>query len=69
MIDAAPRATVGRLAPVLCALCGHPVSHYDPTVLGAKAGGMCTRDSCIKDRRTGKPRQVYTFCVIVKDDI
>lgn len=50
-----------RLTPVCCALCGHPVSHADPRVPGAVAGGMCTRATCVKDPKTGKPRQVYTF--------
>lgn len=50
-----------RLAPVLCALCGHPVSHTDPSVRGAVAGGMCMRTSCRKDPKTAKDRQVFTF--------
>lgn len=55
------RFAKARLAPVSCALCGHPVSHADPRVPGALAGGMCMRDSCLTDPRTGKPRQVFTF--------
>ncbi len=71
MIDA-PVVTVERwekprLVSVACALCGHPVSHYDPSVSGSKAGGMCCRDSCVKDKRTGKPRQVFTFHVVCRD--
>lgn len=59
---------VERLSPVLCVLCGHPVSHYDRGVPGSKAGGMCTRASCLKDR-TGKPQRVYTFHVVMKDKL
>lgn len=66
MIDTASRPMVERLSPVLCVLCGHPVSHYDRGVPGAKAGGMCTRASCLKDR-TGKPQRVYTFEVVRRD--
>ena len=58
-----PLAPVGRheearLTPVLCAECGHPVSHMDPRVLGALAGGMCTR--CRRDRN-GIEKRVYTY--------
>ena len=53
-----------RLTPVLCAECGHPVCHYDRTVAGALAGGICTRSTCVKDRKTGKPRQVFTYAVV-----
>lgn len=72
MIDAArPMVAVerhekARLAPVLCAMCGHPVSHTDPRVPGAVSGGMCMRDTCVKDQRTGKPRQVFTFHRVVE---
>lgn len=53
-----------RLAPVLCAECGFPVSHFDPRVTGAKAGGMCTRATCVVDRKTGKKKTVYTYAVV-----
>lgn len=53
-----------RLAPVLCALCNHPVSHFDPSVSRAKAGGMCMRSTCLVDPKTGKKRQVHTFYVV-----
>jgi len=58
VIDASVRPMVARLAPVLCAECGHPVSHMDPRVPGALAGGMCTR--CRTDRQ-GNPKRVYTY--------
>ncbi len=57
-----------RLAPVLCAVCGKPIGHFDPTVIGAKAGGLCLRSSCTRDPRTGKPRQIWTYNRIVSDD-
>jgi hypothetical protein len=56
------RSSKARLAPVLCALCQHPVSHMDQGVQGARAGGLCTRCRRGKD---GKPREVYTFEVVV----
>ena len=65
MIETSPvRPMVERLSPVLCALCKHPVAHMDHGVPGAKAGGLCTR--CTKNDKTGKPREVYTFEVVVK---
>ncbi len=67
MIDTPTSLRAPRMAAVLCALCGHPVSHTDPRVAGAVAGGMCMNDSCIKDKRTGKPRQVFTFNRLVTD--
>jgi hypothetical protein len=49
-----------RLAAVLCALCGYPVSHMTK-VTNALAGGICTREECRKNRKTGKDREVFTF--------
>jgi hypothetical protein len=52
------RSSKSRLAPVLCTLCGHPVSHMDPTVAKAVAGGVCTR--CKRDKN-GDRERVFTF--------
>jgi hypothetical protein len=52
------RSSTSRLAPVFCTLCGHPVSHMDPTVARAVAGGMCTH--CKKDKN-GDRERVFTF--------
>jgi hypothetical protein len=68
MIDAPPVRPSGPLvAPVLCAECGKPVSHMDARVRGALAGGMCTSDTCVKDRKTGRPKRVYTYNRIAAD--
>lgn len=49
------------LATVTCALCGQPVAHMSK-VTASLAGGMCTRESCVKDPKSpDKRRQVYTF--------
>ena len=67
MIDTPP-VSRPKLAAVPCAICGHPVSHTDPRVPGALAGGMCMRSTCVKDPKTSKPRQVFTFVRLVEDD-
>lgn len=56
-----------RLSPVACAECGLPVAHMDAGVRGALAGGMCTNDVCTKDRRTGRPKRVYTYVRIATE--
>lgn len=56
-----------RLSPVLCAECNKPVAHMDATVRGALAGGMCTSETCVKDRKTGRPKRVYTYTRIAHD--
>ena len=61
------RPAVGRLVAIACAECGWPGAHFDGTVRGALAGGMCTRDTCVKDRKTGKPKRVYTYVRVAKD--
>ena len=66
MIETPLRAD-NRLSPVRCAECGHPVAHTDRRVPEAVAGGMCTRGTCVKDPRTGKPRQVFTYHVVKQD--
>lgn len=48
-----------------CALCSLPVCHYDPTVIGSRVGGLCSRATCRTDPRNGMRRQVYTFAVVV----
>ena len=53
------------LVALPCALCGLPVCHYDPTVIGSRIGGLCPRPKCRVDRRDGTKRQVYTFAVVV----
>lgn len=53
----AERSSKARLAPVLCALCHHPVAHMDQAVQGALAGGLCTRH---RDKN-GDREKVYTF--------
>jgi hypothetical protein len=60
--DPSPKA---RLAPVRCAECGHPVCHLDRRVVGALAGGLCTR--CRKDSQ-GREKRVYTYAVVVTSD-
>jgi hypothetical protein len=59
-----PTLTDG-LVSLPCAICGFPVSHYDPTVIGSRVGGLCSRASCRTDSRNGTRRQVYTFAVVV----
>jgi hypothetical protein len=63
-VDVRAAQRKARLAPVRCALCGYPVSHYDARVVGAKAGGICMRATCRVNPRTGKPREVFTFEVV-----
>jgi len=48
-----------------CALCGFPVAHYDPTIIGSRVGGLCSRATCRTDPRNGTRRQVYTFAIVV----
>ena len=48
-----------------CALCGLPVCHYDPTIIGSRVGGLCSRATCRTDPRNGTRRQVYTFAIVV----
>ena len=52
MLDTA-RTMHERLSPILCGRCGHPVAHLNKRIVGAEAGGMCTR--CTRDAVTGKP--------------
>jgi hypothetical protein len=53
------------LVALPCALCGLPVCHYDPTIIGSRVGGLCSRTSCRTDPRNGMRRQVYTFAIVV----
>ena len=53
------------LVALPCALCSLPVCHYDPTVIGSRVGGLCSRTSCRTDSRNGTRRQVYTFAIVV----
>lgn len=55
-----------KLVTIKCALCGMPVAQMS-RVNDVMAGGMCTRDTCVRDQRTGKPRQVYTFHRLVNE--
>jgi len=58
-------AELTGLQALPCALCGLPVCHYDPTVIGSRVGGLCSRTSCRTDSRNGTRRQVYTFAIVV----
>ena len=53
------------LVALPCALCGLPVCHYDPTIIGSRVGGLCSRATCRTDPRNGTRRQVYTFAIVV----
>ena len=58
-------AGADSLIALPCALCSLPVCHYDPTIIGSRVGGLCSRATCRTDPRNGMRRQVYTFAVVV----
>ena len=58
---------LSRLSPIHCAECNWPVAHLDARVRGALAGGMCTRDTCVRDRKTGLAKRVYTYHRVPSD--
>jgi hypothetical protein len=62
MIDAGlTQPMITRLSPIRCGRCGWPVSHMNKAVVGAEAGGLCTR--CTKDEQ-GKRIFVYTYLAV-----
>ena len=55
------------LATIRCALCNQPIAQMS-RVTAALAGGMCTRESCVKDERhPDRKRQVFTFNRMVEE--